>query len=133
MSVGPAVGKGEVVLLLAAVVAYLPGVGDGVHAAGVVVVLRRHLPRPHLTAAVTGIESFTVAPVPHAAGCPGLLFLIGKVAFFMLVPVLAGFIAFAMADRMGLVPGFVVGLIATATGRGFPGRPHRRPAGRCRP
>jgi PTS system fructose-specific IIC component len=72
-------------------------------------------------AAVTGIESFTIAPVLHAAGIAGLLFLIGKVAFFMLVPVLAGFIAFAMADRMGLVPGFVAGLIATATGAGFLG------------
>lgn len=72
-------------------------------------------------AAVTGIESFTVAPVLHAAGIAGLLFLIGKVAFFMLVPVLAGFISFAMADRMGLVPGFVAGLIATATGAGFLG------------
>ena len=72
-------------------------------------------------AAVTGIESYTVAPVLHAAGVAGLLFLIGKVAFFMLVPVLAGFIAFAMADRMGLVPGFVAGLIATATGAGFLG------------
>jgi len=59
--------------------------------------------------------------VLHAAGIAGLLFLIGKVAFFMLVPVLAGFIAFAMADRMGLVPGFVAGLIATATGAGFLG------------
>jgi PTS system fructose-specific IIC component len=72
-------------------------------------------------AAVTGIEGFTVAPVLHAAGYAGLLFLIGKVAFFMLVPVLAGFISFAMADRMGLVPGFVAGLIATATGAGFLG------------
>src|SRR6266496_5546885 len=67
-------------------------------------------------AAITGIEGFTIAPVLHAAGIAGLLFLIGKVAFFMLVPVLAGFIAFAMADRMGLVPGFVGGLVATATG-----------------
>jgi fructose PTS system EIIBC or EIIC component len=72
-------------------------------------------------AAVTGIEGFTVAPVLHAAGIAGLLFLIGKVAFFFLVPVLAGFIAYAMADRMGLVPGFVAGLIASATGAGFLG------------
>ena len=72
-------------------------------------------------AAVTGIEGFTIAPVLHAAGLAGLLFLIGKIAFFMLVPVLAGFIAFAMADRMGLVPGFVGGLVATATGAGFLG------------
>ncbi len=72
-------------------------------------------------AVVTGIEGYTIAPVLHAAGIAGLLFLIGKVAFFMLVPVLAGFISFAMADRMGLVPGFVGGLIATATGAGFLG------------
>ncbi|HUK67885.1 MAG TPA: fructose-specific PTS transporter subunit EIIC [Streptosporangiaceae bacterium] len=70
---------------------------------------------------ITGIESFDVSAVLHAAGYAGLLFLIGKVAFFMLVPVLSGFIAYAMADRMGLVPGFVAGLIATATGAGFLG------------
>jgi PTS system fructose-specific IIC component len=70
---------------------------------------------------ITGIEGFDVTAVIHAAGYAGLLFLIGKVAFFMLVPVLSGFIAFAMADRMGLVPGFVAGLVATATGAGFLG------------
>jgi PTS system fructose-specific IIC component len=70
---------------------------------------------------VTGIETFDVTHVIQASGYAGLLFLIGKVAFFMLVPILAGFIAFAMADRMGLVPGIVAGLIATATGAGFLG------------
>ena len=70
---------------------------------------------------ITGVESFNVTQVVHAAGYAGLLFLIGKVAFFMLVPILAGFIAYAMADRMGLVPGIVAGLIATATGAGFLG------------
>lgn len=70
---------------------------------------------------VTGIESFNVTHIISAAGYAGLLFMVGKVAFFMLVPVLAGFIAFAMADRMGLVPGVVAGLIATATGAGFLG------------
>ena len=70
---------------------------------------------------VTGIEGFDVSHVISAAGYGGLLFMIGKVAFFMLVPILAGFIAFAMADRMGLVPGIVAGLIATATGAGFLG------------
>ena len=70
---------------------------------------------------VTGVETFNVTHVISAAGYGGLLFLIGKVAFFMLVPILAGFIAFAMADRMGLVPGIVAGLIATATGAGFLG------------
>ncbi|MBC6449604.1 PTS fructose transporter subunit IIC [Actinokineospora xionganensis] len=55
------------------------------------------------------------------AGVPGVLFKIGAVAFSMLVPILAGFIAFAIADRPGLVPGVVGGLLATATGAGFLG------------
>jgi PTS system fructose-specific IIC component len=55
------------------------------------------------------------------AGVAGVLFKIGGVAFSMLVPILAGFIAFAIADRPGLVPGIVGGLLATATGAGFLG------------
>lgn len=55
------------------------------------------------------------------AGYAGLLFVIGKISFFMLVPVLSGFIAFAIADRPGLVPGIVGGLIAAAIGAGFLG------------
>ena len=52
---------------------------------------------------------------------PGLLFVIGKIAFFMLVPILSGFIAFAIADRPGLVPGIVGGLICGPIGAGFLG------------
>lgn len=54
-------------------------------------------------------------------GIAGLMFKIGATAFDMLVPVLAAFIAFAMADRVGLVPGFVAGLLAVAIGAGFLG------------
>jgi PTS system fructose-specific IIC component len=50
-----------------------------------------------------------------------LLFAIGAVAFGLLVPVLAGFTAFAIADRPGLAPGFVGGAIAAALGTGFLG------------
>jgi fructose PTS system EIIBC or EIIC component len=42
-----------------------------------------------------------------------LMFQIGGIAFGFLVPILAGFIAFAMADRPALVPGIVGGMIAT--------------------
>ncbi len=42
-----------------------------------------------------------------------LMFQIGAAAFGFLVPILAGFIAFAMADRPALVPGIVGGYIAT--------------------
>lgn len=38
---------------------------------------------------------------------------IGEAAFALLVPVLAGYIAYGMADRPGLVPGFVGGWLAT--------------------
>ncbi|ACU35018.1 PTS transporter subunit EIIC [Actinosynnema pretiosum subsp. pretiosum] len=45
----------------------------------------------------------------------------GALAFGFLVPVLAGFIAFAMADRPAIAPGFVGGAVASATGAGFLG------------
>jgi fructose PTS system EIIBC or EIIC component len=54
-------------------------------------------------------------------GFAGVLFFIGSTAFKMLIPILAGFIAFAMADRPGLVPGIVAGLLAVAVGCGFLG------------
>jgi PTS system fructose-specific IIC component len=55
------------------------------------------------------------------AGYAGLLFALGKIAFFMLAPILAGFIAYAIADRQGLVPGVVGGLLAGIVGAGFLG------------
>jgi fructose PTS system EIIBC or EIIC component len=51
----------------------------------------------------------------------GLLFVIGAAAFGFLVPILSGFIAFAIADRPGLVPGIVGGSIAATMGAGFLG------------
>ena len=59
--------------------------------------------------------------VVQKAGWAGLLFFIGATAFSMLVPILAGFIAYAMADRPGLVPGIVAGLLANLVGAGFLG------------
>jgi PTS system fructose-specific IIC component len=56
-----------------------------------------------------------------AAGFAGILFVLGKIAFFMLVPILSGFIAFGIADRPGLVPGIVGGLLAGVLGAGFLG------------
>ncbi|MGW7411424.1 PTS fructose transporter subunit IIABC [Streptomyces sp. NPDC054863] len=50
-----------------------------------------------------------------------LMFQIGGLAFGFLVPVLAGYIAYGMADRPGLVPGFVGGSIAVAINAGFLG------------
>jgi fructose PTS system EIIBC or EIIC component len=55
------------------------------------------------------------------AGYAGLLFKIGAVAFSMLVPILAGFIAYAMGDRPALVAGIVGGLLSNEIGAGFLG------------
>jgi PTS system fructose-specific IIC component len=50
-----------------------------------------------------------------------LLFVIGGASFGFLVPILSGFIAFAIADRPGLVPGIVGGSVAATMGAGFLG------------
>jgi PTS system fructose-specific IIC component len=50
-----------------------------------------------------------------------VLFTLGNLAFFFLVPALAGYIAFAIADRPGIAPGFTAGYIAVTVGAGFIG------------
>ena len=50
-----------------------------------------------------------------------LIFLLGGWAFSFLVPALAGYIAYAMADRPGIAPGFVMGFVANQIGGGFIG------------
>jgi fructose PTS system EIIBC or EIIC component len=63
----------------------------------------------------------------HALGGLGaylgaVLFKIGGTAFGFLVPALAGYIAYAIADRPGIAPGFVMGaLAATVLNAGFLG------------
>ena len=46
---------------------------------------------------------------------------IGSASFSLLLPVLAGYIAYAMAGKPGLVPGFVGGYLAGEVGAGFLG------------
>ncbi|HET8602935.1 MAG TPA: fructose-specific PTS transporter subunit EIIC [Marmoricola sp.] len=43
-----------------------------------------------------------------------LLFVLGGAAFSFLVPALAGYISYAIADRPGIAPGFVMGYIAAS-------------------
>lgn len=50
-----------------------------------------------------------------------ILLATGQLAFGFLVPVLSGFIAYAIADRPGLVPGFLGGAAAVFVGAGFLG------------
>ncbi|WP_054179209.1 PTS fructose transporter subunit IIBC [Trabulsiella odontotermitis] len=45
----------------------------------------------------------------------------GGSAFALMVPVLAGYIAFSIADRPGLTPGLIGGMLAVSTGSGFIG------------
>ncbi len=48
-------------------------------------------------------------------------FRLGALGFGFLVPALAGYIAYAIADRPGIAPGFIVGSVAGAVGAGFLG------------
>src|SRR6478609_5606957 len=50
-----------------------------------------------------------------------VLFTLGKLAFMFLVPALAGYISFAIADRPGIAPGFTAGAVAVFVGGGFIG------------
>lgn len=45
----------------------------------------------------------------------------GGAAFALMVPVLAGFIAYSIADRPGLAPGLIGGMLASKLGAGFLG------------
>jgi len=66
---------------------------------------------------VFGIHAFEQPGTLAAA----LMQIGGKSAFALMVPVLAGFIAFSIADRPGLTPGLVGGMLAVSTGAGFIG------------
>lgn len=66
---------------------------------------------------VFGIEAFKEEGTLAAA----LMEIGGASAFALMVPVLAGFIAFSIADRPGLAPGLIGGMLASSTGAGFLG------------
>lgn len=66
---------------------------------------------------IFGIEAFKTEGTLEAA----LMQIGGGSAFALMVPILAGYIAFSIADRPGLVPGMVGGMIASSIGAGFLG------------
>jgi fructose PTS system EIIBC or EIIC component len=74
-----------------------------------------------LAFAIGGAVEVTEVSVYDEFSVGALLFQIGATAFSMLVPILAGFIAYAMADRPGIAPGVVGGLLANEIGAGFLG------------
>lgn len=66
---------------------------------------------------IFGIEAFKEEGTLAAA----LMTIGGGSAFALMIPVLAGFIAFSIADRPGLAPGLIGGMLASSTGAGFLG------------
>ena len=77
-----------------------------------------------LSNAVFTLQHFNLGHLPPQ----GLLYYLGAAAFEIgsasfgfLVPALAGYIAYAIADRPGIAPGFVAGAISVFLGAGFLG------------
>lgn len=66
---------------------------------------------------IFGIEAFKEEGTLAAA----LMTIGGGSAFALMIPVLAGYIAFSIADRPGLAPGLVGGSLAASLGAGFLG------------
>ncbi|MDP3364537.1 MAG: fructose-specific PTS transporter subunit EIIC [Pseudomonas sp.] len=66
---------------------------------------------------VFGIEAFKEEGTLAAA----LMKIGGETAFQLMVPLLAGYIAYSIADRPGLAPGMIGGLLASSLGAGFIG------------
>lgn len=51
----------------------------------------------------------------------GVVRMIGHTGLQFIVPMISGFVAYSIADRPGLAPGFVTGMIANTMGTGFIG------------
>ncbi|NRF92597.1 PTS transporter subunit EIIC [Paenibacillus frigoriresistens] len=66
---------------------------------------------------IFGIEAFKEQGTFAAA----LMDIGGGAAFALMVPILAGFIAFSIAEKPGLAPGLVGGMLASKMGAGFLG------------
>ncbi|QUJ68750.1 PTS fructose transporter subunit IIBC [Photobacterium sp. GJ3] len=66
---------------------------------------------------IFGIEAFKEEGTLAAA----LMQIGGGSAFALMIPVLAGYIAYSIADRPGLAPGLIGGMLASSTGAGFLG------------
>lgn len=66
---------------------------------------------------IFGIEAFKQSGTVAAA----LMDIGGGAAFALMVPILAGFIAFSIAEKPGLAPGLIGGMLASKIGAGFLG------------
>jgi len=73
----------------------------------------------HIIASTNSLTNLPAGGLKEYLGA--VLFTLGGLAFGFLVPALAGYIAFAIADRPGLAPGFTAGAVAGFVGAGFIG------------
>ncbi len=89
-----------------------------VAAGGLLIALSFAVGGYHITDAPSVADHFVWT---QADSWAALMYQIGSAAFGFLVPVLAGYIAYGMADRPGLVPGIVGGAIALTIQAGFLG------------
>lgn len=89
-----------------------------VAAGGLLIALSFALGGYQIASAPKVTEQFDLASLHSWAA---LMFQIGSLGMAFLVPVLAGFVAFAMADRPAIAPGFIGGAAALAVGAGFLG------------
>ncbi len=89
-----------------------------VAAGGLLIALGFAIGGPEVSGAPPVTEGFDPT---STAGWAALLFQLGGLTFGFLVPVLGGFIAYAIAGRPALVPGFVGGAVAMETGTGYLG------------
>ncbi|MET1248554.1 fructose-specific PTS transporter subunit EIIC [Sporolactobacillus sp. STCC-11] len=76
----------------------------------------------YMIASIMGIELRPVSSVADVHSFAELLSFIGSGnAMYLMIPILAGFIAMSIADRPGLAPGMVGGLMALTSNAGFLG------------
>ena len=73
----------------------------------------------HIIASTNSLTNLPAGGLKEYLGA--VLFTLGGLAFGFLVPALAGYISFAIADRPGLAPGFTAGAVASFVGAGFIG------------
>lgn len=92
-----------------------------VAAGGILIALAFLLGGYEIALGTNKADALAAANLGDAKYWAALCLTIGGTAFGFLLPVLSGFIAFAIADRPGLVPGFVGGAVAGAVGAGFLG------------
>ncbi|MFI7495222.1 fructose-specific PTS transporter subunit EIIC [Kocuria sp. M4R2S49] len=70
---------------------------------------------------LTGSTVWDLGEFTLAQYIGAVLFKMGNLAMSLLVPALAGYIAYGLSDRPGIAPGFAAGLVANFMGAGFLG------------